>query len=308
MGERLGFLGKGAFFGEQPIIDTITGKGGDDSEVRKRTVTAVTDTNLGFIHADAVVELCDKYPELQVRLAHFANMGKQLSTKGKNKASTAKMKVTTLLLRAQQAKEAGTLTSPRRLEEGRRLYEEGMTVMTEAARTDLHDDKSTCMFTEAAKAVEDALGITQQRQALIELFVVNAETRLDGPLREGEQAELQGDQIPRLQKKLLAAGVSEQVIDEVSAEARAPPQKGFETPAPPSVNRSGGMQPTPRKSANERMIVTDAGNAEGGDGQAILAMLRQMQSSQEATRQELLDQIGQLRGELNEAKRAIGSK
>eukprot|EP01048_Picozoa_sp_COSAG05_P014942 COSAG05_NODE_1744_length_4158_cov_8.451589_3_plen_578_part_00 len=302
-GERLGFLGKGAFFGEQPIIDTITGKGGDDSEVRKRTVTAVTDTNLGFIHADAVADLYDKYPELQVRLAHFANMGKQLSAKGKNKASTAKMKVATLLLRAQQAKEAGTLTSPRRLEEGRRLYEEAMTVMAEAARTGLHDDASTGMFTEAAKAVEDAIGITQQREALIELLVAHAETRLDGPLREDELAELRSDSIPRLQKKLLAAGVSEQIIDEVSAEAKAPPAKGFETPAPPDAPRIGGVQPTPRKSKLPAKLIV----AEVGDDQAILAMLRQMQSSQEATRKELLDQIGQLRGELNEAKRVIGS-
>jgi hypothetical protein len=44
-GERLGFLAKGAFFGEQPIIETITNKGGDGSELRIRTIKAACDTD-----------------------------------------------------------------------------------------------------------------------------------------------------------------------------------------------------------------------------------------------------------------------
>ena len=45
-GERLGFLGDGSFFGENPIVQAVTGSGGDDADVRTRTVRATGDTGV----------------------------------------------------------------------------------------------------------------------------------------------------------------------------------------------------------------------------------------------------------------------
>ena len=48
-GQRLGFLSDGAFFGEVPILDDSMG-----SQIRLRTITAMTDSRLCFITADAI--------------------------------------------------------------------------------------------------------------------------------------------------------------------------------------------------------------------------------------------------------------
>ena len=66
-GERLGFLSDGAFFGETPILEeTPTG------EVRRRTVQAVVDSKLCYIHKDRIRMLAERYPELALRLKRCA--------------------------------------------------------------------------------------------------------------------------------------------------------------------------------------------------------------------------------------------
>ena len=47
--ERLGYLGPGSFFGENPVIEAIEGKGGDGSEIRWRTVLSTVPSDLGFV-------------------------------------------------------------------------------------------------------------------------------------------------------------------------------------------------------------------------------------------------------------------
>ena len=69
-GERLGFLSDGAFFGEVPILDDTTG-----SDIRARTITAMTDSRLCFIHADSINQLRNRYPELALRIMRFAKVG-----------------------------------------------------------------------------------------------------------------------------------------------------------------------------------------------------------------------------------------
>jgi CRP-like cAMP-binding protein len=44
--ERLGYLGPGSFFGENPVIEAIEGKGGDGSEIRLRTVRSTVASDL----------------------------------------------------------------------------------------------------------------------------------------------------------------------------------------------------------------------------------------------------------------------
>ena len=70
-GQRLGFLSDGAFFGELPILDTSTG-----SQVRTRTITAMTDSKLCFVHSHQIQELRERYPELALRMKRFAKVGK----------------------------------------------------------------------------------------------------------------------------------------------------------------------------------------------------------------------------------------
>ena len=93
-GQRLGFLSDGAFFGEVPILDDSMG-----SQIRLRTITAMTDSRLCFITADAIAGepprycwhlgcilvkmpamslragLRDRYPELALRMMRFAKVG-----------------------------------------------------------------------------------------------------------------------------------------------------------------------------------------------------------------------------------------
>ena len=77
-GQRLGFLSDGAFFGEVPILDDSTG-----SEVRARTITAMTDSKLCYLTSKDLAELRGKYPELELRLKRFSKIGANRKTKAK---------------------------------------------------------------------------------------------------------------------------------------------------------------------------------------------------------------------------------
>ena len=80
-GERLGFVGKSAFFGETTIIDYITGKGGDGGEIRTRTCRASVDSELACMRKDDLSGLIEQYPELFIRLTNFNKVGSKLPTK-----------------------------------------------------------------------------------------------------------------------------------------------------------------------------------------------------------------------------------
>jgi len=84
--ERLGFLGEGSFFGETPFLEALEGKGGSEREVRTRTIRASVDTDLGFIRREDMIALTEEYPELQIRIRHFARTGLKLSRKAKRSA------------------------------------------------------------------------------------------------------------------------------------------------------------------------------------------------------------------------------
>lgn len=79
-GQRLGFLSDGAFFGEVPILDASTG-----SEVRTRTITAMTDSKLCFVTAADIADLRERYPELALRIKRISKAGKKMGTKQKTK-------------------------------------------------------------------------------------------------------------------------------------------------------------------------------------------------------------------------------
>ena len=92
MGERLGFLGEGAFFGETPLIDAITGNKGLGSGIRTRTVRTLQACEFGLLRNDDVIALMEKFPELQIRLNHFSKVGLQFSNKGAMKAMMQDLK------------------------------------------------------------------------------------------------------------------------------------------------------------------------------------------------------------------------
>lgn len=84
-GERLGFLSEGAFFGEGPLIESISGVGGNGSNIRTRTVRTLCRCELGVIYLQDVDNIVSRYPELRIRLANFNLVGKNFSTKGQKK-------------------------------------------------------------------------------------------------------------------------------------------------------------------------------------------------------------------------------
>lgn len=67
---RLGFLSEGAFFGEAAVLADESGR-----ELRRRTLTAVTDSELCYLNRDDVTMLRQEYPELDARLKRFVNVG-----------------------------------------------------------------------------------------------------------------------------------------------------------------------------------------------------------------------------------------
>ena len=67
---RLGFLSEGAFFGEAAVLADESGR-----ELRRRTLQAVTDSELCYINREDVIALRGEYPELDARLKRFVNVG-----------------------------------------------------------------------------------------------------------------------------------------------------------------------------------------------------------------------------------------
>eukprot|EP01052_Picozoa_sp_SAG31_P015666 SAG31_NODE_1013_length_10376_cov_9.342220_5_plen_347_part_00 len=99
-GERLGFLGRLGFFGEQPIIDVFSSKGGDGCEIRTRTARASVDTELGVMKVEDLESLLEAYPELNIRLHNFNKFGKMLSAKGENRQKAQALKESLSVLKA----------------------------------------------------------------------------------------------------------------------------------------------------------------------------------------------------------------
>ena len=75
-GERLGFLSEGAFFGEIPLLCEMAG-----SEIRNRTIKAVTDCELCYLTKGTVRNLQTKYPELDVRIRRFSRTKGRINIK-----------------------------------------------------------------------------------------------------------------------------------------------------------------------------------------------------------------------------------
>ena len=75
---RLGFLSEGAFFGEAPVLGDPDDH---DMQLRKRTVRAVTASELCFLTRDAVRDLCDDYAELKARVARFRNSSRVMNNR-----------------------------------------------------------------------------------------------------------------------------------------------------------------------------------------------------------------------------------
>jgi CRP-like cAMP-binding protein len=69
-GTRMGFLGDGAFFGETAVLSADSG-----SETRSRTVIAVTKCELCFLRKESMLELRERYKELNARIVRFQRAG-----------------------------------------------------------------------------------------------------------------------------------------------------------------------------------------------------------------------------------------
>lgn len=76
--ERLGFLSDGAFFGETPILDDAS-----YAEIRRRTVTAMVDCKLCYLHKDEMKNMCKRYPELALRLKRCARTEVKVNKKSR---------------------------------------------------------------------------------------------------------------------------------------------------------------------------------------------------------------------------------
>ena len=95
-GNRLGFLSEGSFFGEIPILspnDIDTGMETQGSEVRVRSVTAVTECELCYIDRLEMRLLQKRYDELELRMRRFARV------------STAKRGIKKLIAEVHEEKE-----------------------------------------------------------------------------------------------------------------------------------------------------------------------------------------------------------
>eukprot|EP01043_Picozoa_sp_COSAG02_P020973 COSAG02_NODE_1052_length_14953_cov_6.064023_2_plen_907_part_00 len=70
-GIELGFFNRpGSFFGENPVIYWD-----ESSERRERTVRAVTDCFLVFLDQEAVMQVAQRYPELEQKISEFQRLG-----------------------------------------------------------------------------------------------------------------------------------------------------------------------------------------------------------------------------------------
>jgi hypothetical protein len=75
-GIELGFFNRpGSFFGENPVIYRD-----ERSERRERTVRAVTDCFLIFLDQEAVMQVANRYPELEQKLNEFQRIGEKRKT------------------------------------------------------------------------------------------------------------------------------------------------------------------------------------------------------------------------------------
>eukprot|EP01043_Picozoa_sp_COSAG02_P053964 COSAG02_NODE_6038_length_3854_cov_2.278562_1_plen_989_part_00 len=74
-GERLGFLGRGGFFGEPAIVEAAANTAAVEA-VRTRTIRATMKTQLGIIGRNVAMDVMLQHPELKVRLLSFANLGR----------------------------------------------------------------------------------------------------------------------------------------------------------------------------------------------------------------------------------------
>ena len=91
---KLGFIGHGGFFGEKTVIEAVGGQFGSGSCVRGRSVSATTDSDLAMLETDTILDLCDAYPELEVRLRAFKRVGTRVGEKGKLAEDCRKMRRT----------------------------------------------------------------------------------------------------------------------------------------------------------------------------------------------------------------------
>lgn len=82
---RLGFIGHGGFFGEHAVIHAMGRKLGTGGGLRIRTICASCESDLIALTTDLVLQLCDRYPELEIRLNSFRRAGQRLNPKGREK-------------------------------------------------------------------------------------------------------------------------------------------------------------------------------------------------------------------------------
>jgi CRP-like cAMP-binding protein len=79
-GERLGFLSDGAFFGEVALLSSETG-----SEIRSRTVVAVTDSKICFLPLPDLTQIMRRYPEFEMRIRKISRFGRPKVNRKGNK-------------------------------------------------------------------------------------------------------------------------------------------------------------------------------------------------------------------------------
>lgn len=287
-GERLGFLSKGAFFGETPLIEIVTEKGGDGTEVRARSIAAVIDTNLGYVESNDLGDILYKYPELKIRLAAFEKVGKKLGDKGNNKCEMAKMKVASLMVAAKNAHSDGTLVRPNRYEEAAKLTEDATVAMEEARRRGTNDDYALQVWGHANRALEDALGITLRKQNLIKC--INSARQASGRKDLAEE-DLLPLPLRTIEKEAVDAGVDQERIDAAAQYAcpsrlsdqcfvcsRLTPPLGLafiRVSAAEHLGDDEGPDPEPVPTAEVRR------GRKGDDNTEILRLLRDMKTTQD---------------------------
>jgi len=66
--------------GEKTVIEAVGRKFGSGSCVRGRTVAATTDSDLAMLETHRVMDLCEHYPEMEVRLRSFKRVGHKVSS------------------------------------------------------------------------------------------------------------------------------------------------------------------------------------------------------------------------------------
>ena len=290
-GERLGYLGVGAFVGEQPIIDIVTGKGGDGSEVRSRTVTAFLQTELVFIESAGVQELLDQYPELRIRLGTFQRVGKKLGDKGNTKYFSLRAKLTATMKTAVAARDAGRLAEPERLADAQKHLEAAAAIAESAARLGGRDDAALARLQLAETAVEDALGVTKERSALVSLIVRRQMEQLRGgtaashlpPLPAAELAALP---LRSLHKRAEAIGVP---AEQRAEAARISPAL---VPTVPAEEKAPGAQSNPWN--------VQARSDPSVDGAEVLRLLSAMKAQQDG----MVAELSALRLEVTELRGA----